>query len=63
MKSRMVDYSSYDSPYRQEEKLVGWEKSVEQQGEVGSPDLVNTLRSLRINIINCKFDNKQMIED
>ena len=47
MKSRMVEYNSYDSLYRPKEKSVGWEKLVEQQGEGDSPDLADTLRSLK----------------
>lgn len=44
MRSRMAKYSSYDPPYRIEEKSIGWEKSTEQQGEGdtnmhGSPNL------------------------
>lgn len=62
MKSRMVEDSSYDSPYRLEEKSVGWEKSVRQQGEGESPDLANTLRSLKAEIISCKADNERLIE-
>lgn len=30
MKSRMVDYGSYDSLYRTKEKLVVWERLVEK---------------------------------
>ena len=29
MKIRIVEYNSYDSPYRLEETLVGWERLVE----------------------------------
>jgi len=56
MKGRMVEYSSYDSPHKLEEK------STEQQGEGASPNLGDTLISLRAEIISCKDDNGQLIE-
>ena len=36
--------------------------SVEQQGEEYSPDLEDTLRSLRAYIIGCKGDTNRLIE-
>ena len=47
MKRKIIEYSSYDSPYKGEETLVGWERSVEHQGEGHSLGLVDTLRSLK----------------
>ena len=62
MKIRMVQYSSYDSPYRLEEKSVGGEKSVGKQGEGDSPNLADTLISLRADIISFKANNERLIE-
>lgn len=62
MKSKLVDYSSYDSSYRAKEKLVGCENLVEQHGEGDSPDLAYILRSLKENIISCKENNDMLIE-
>lgn len=47
-----MDYSSCDSPY----------KSVGQQGDEYSPDILNTLRSLREEIKSCKEDNGRFFE-
>jgi len=52
MTSKMVDYSSCDSPCR----LI-W-----QHGDGYSPDIVDTLRSLRENIRSCKVDNDRLVE-
>ena len=52
MTSIMVDYSSCDSPYR----------SVEQQGDEYSPDIVDTLRILKAEIKSCKVDNDMFFE-
>ena len=48
----MVDYSSHDSPYR----------SVEQQGDEYSPDIADTLRSLKVEIKSCKVYNDKIFE-
>ena len=43
IKSRVMDYSSHDSPYRTDVKSMEWERLVEKHGEEYSPDLANTL--------------------
>lgn len=62
MKIKKFDYSSYDSPYRPKETLVGWERSAEQKGEGFSPGLADTLRSLKKKVVSCKIENEQLIE-
>lgn len=62
MKRRIVEYSSYDSPHKEKETLLGWERLVEQRGEGGSLDLAHTLRSLKAEIVICKADNERLIE-
>lgn len=52
MRSRMVDYSLRDAAY----------KSIEKQGEVQSPDLANTQRSLKEEIKSWKQDTNKMIK-
>ena len=52
MTSKMVDYSSRDSPYR----------SYEQHGEGYSPDITDTLRNLKSEIRSCKEDNDLIIQ-
>lgn len=52
MMSRMVDYISRDSPYR----------SIENKGDEYSPDIEDTLRSLKAEIRSCKADNNKLIE-
>jgi len=52
MTRKMVNYSSHDSPY----KLVG------KQGDGYSPDITDTLRSLREKIRSCKENNDRLIE-
>ena len=52
MTSKMVDYSSRDSPY----------VSDEQCGVGYSTDLAETLRSLKEEIRSCKADNDQIIQ-
>ena len=52
MTSTMVDYSSCDSPYR----------SVEWQGDEYSPNLADTMRSLKVDIKSCKAYNNMLIE-
>ena len=47
----MVDYSSYDSPYR----------SDEQHRDACSPGIAYTLRSLKAEIKSCKVDNDKII--
>ena len=42
--------------------MVGWERSVEQQGEGYSPGLVDTLRSLKEKIVSFKVDNAKLFE-
>ena len=51
MTSNMVDYSSRDSPYG----------SYEHHGVGNSSDLVDTLRSLKVEIKICKEDNDKII--
>ena len=58
----MVEYSSYDFLYILEEKSIGCEKSVEQQGEGDSLNLADTFRSLTIDIRSSKFDYEKSIE-
>jgi len=58
MKSIIFLYSSYGSMCRLKETLVGWERSAEQQREGYSPSLVDTLRSLKEEIVSCKVDNE-----
>ena len=48
----MVDYSSYDSPYR----------LYEEQGEEYSPDIVDILRSIKVEIMSFKVDNYRIIQ-
>jgi len=50
------------APCRPKVKLVGWENSVEKQGEGYSLDLEDTLRSLKATIISCKENNHMLIE-
>ena len=52
MTRKMLDYSSRDSPY----------KSVGKQGDECSPNIADTLRSLRENIRSHKVDNDKFIE-
>lgn len=52
MTRKMVDHSSRDSTYR----LVG------QQGDEYSPDIADTLTSLRVEIKSCKVDNDRLLE-
>ena len=52
MPSKMVYYSSHDSPY----------KSIGKQGNVRSPSVEDTLRSLRAEIRSCKEDNDRLVE-
>jgi len=33
MKRRIVEYSSYESSYKPEETVVGWERLVQHQGK------------------------------
>jgi len=51
MTSKMVDYSSQDYPYR----------SDEQHGDGYSPDIADTLRSLKAEIRSCKADDEKNI--
>lgn len=52
MTSRMVDYSSRDYPYGSDEKL----------GVMNSFELVDTLRSLKVEIGSCKANNDIIIQ-
>ena len=52
MTSKMVDYSSCVSPYR----------SDKQHGDEYSPDIANTLISLKKEIRSCKVDNDKIIQ-
>jgi len=52
MMRKMVDYTSYDSPYI----LVG------KQGGDNSPAIEDTLRNLRADIRSCKVDNDRLVE-
>ncbi len=52
MTSKMVDNISRDSPYR----------SDEQQGDMHSPNIENTLRSLKAEIRSCKAKNDRIIQ-
>ena len=52
MTRKMVDYNSRDTPYI----------SVGQLGDGYSPSVVDTLRSLREEIISCKEDNDRLVE-
>lgn len=47
MKSRIVGFILYNSPYRPEETLVRWDKLVVHQGEGHSLGLEKNLRSLK----------------
>ena len=40
------------------ETLIGWERSIEKQREGHSLGLVDTLRSLKEEIISCNEDNE-----
>lgn len=51
MTKKMVDYSSQDSPYRLNEQHI----------DEYSPDIADTLRILKENIIICKVDNDRII--
>lgn len=62
MKSERVEYSSYESLYRPEETLVGWERLVKQQREGYSLGLADTLRSLKAEIVICNENNESLIE-
>ena len=53
MTSKMVDYSSRDSPYGSNEK----------RGVGNSSDLVDTLRSIKEEIRICKVDNVKIIQE
>ena len=52
MTSTIVDYSSCESPYG----------SAQHQGDEYSPDIANTLRSLKAKIRSCKAENNRIIE-
>jgi len=52
MNNKMVDYSSQDSPYR----------SDEHHGDGYSPDIVDTLRSLKEKLRNYKEYNDKIIQ-
>ena len=52
MTSKMVDYSSRDSPYRLDE----------QHRDDYSPDIKNTLRSLKKEIRSWNLDNEKIIQ-
>lgn len=52
MTTKMIDYSSHDSPYR----------SVGPQVEEYYRGIVDTLRILRAEIISCKLDNDMLVE-
>lgn len=62
LKRKVVDYSSHDSQYKLDVKSVEWERSVDQREEEYSPNLADTLRSLRVEIRSCKADNNMFIE-
>jgi len=49
---KKVDYSPHDPPY----------KSVGKQGEGYSPDIENTIRSLRVEIKRSKENNDRLVE-
>lgn len=51
MTRKIVDYNSQDSPYGLDE----------QCGVGNSSDLVDTLRTLNIEIISCKADNDRFV--
>ena len=53
----MVRYSFDQSQHGYEE-----ESSVDQGGGGDSPDLMDTLRSLRAKIRNCKVDNERLVK-
>ena len=52
MTSIMVEYISRDSPYRSDEQHV----------DEYSHDIANILRSLKVEIRNCKADNDRIIQ-
>lgn len=51
MNRNMVDLGSRDSPYRSDAK----------HGDEYSPDRVDTLRNLKVEIRSCKADNDKII--
>lgn len=59
----MVEYSSHESPYNIYVNSYELDRSVEQQGDDYSPDIVDTLRSLKEEIKSCKEDNSKLIEE
>ena len=52
MTTKMVNYNLRDSPY----------KSKDQHGDEYSPDIVDTLRSLKEKITSFKVDNDKIIQ-
>ena len=62
IKTIIMDYSSHASPYRPNENSMEWDRSIEQQEEEYSPDIANTLRSLKAEIKSCKEDNNGLIK-
>jgi len=62
MKTRMIDYNSHESSYRPYVNSMEGERSIGHLGEEYSPDIVDTLRSLRVDIRSCKVDNNKLIE-
>jgi len=62
MKSRMVEYSSHESPYMIYVNSTKWDRLVEKHEEDYSPNIANKLRSFKVEIRSYKEDNNKLIE-
>lgn len=62
IKSKMVEYSSHDSPYMRGVNSMELERWVGKQEEEYSPDLADMLRRLKTKTRSFKEDNNRLIE-